>query len=55
MRLLLDQNISRTLVHKLASLYPDSVHVVAVGLDSAEDETVWDYAATNSLIIVSKD
>ena len=55
MRLLLDQNVSQTLVHKLASLYPDSVHVFEVGLDSAGDEAVWDYAANNSLIIVSKD
>lgn len=55
MRLLLDQNISRALVHKLASLYPDSMHVADVGLDSAEDEAVWDYAANNSRLIVSKD
>jgi predicted nuclease of predicted toxin-antitoxin system len=54
-RLLLDQNISRALVHKLASLYPDSMHVADVGLDSAEDEAVWDYAANNSRLIVSKD
>ena len=55
MRLLLDQNISRKLVHKLAPLYPDSVHVSEVGLDSAEDWAVWDYAADNSLVVVSKD
>jgi len=31
------------------------MHVADVGLDSAEDEAVWDYAANNSRLIVSKD
>ena len=35
MKLLLDQNISPRLVYLLSDLYPDSLHVVNVGLDRA--------------------
>lgn len=55
MRLLFDENISPVLVHQLADLYPDSLHVRDVGLQSADDEAVWSYALQNNLIIVSKD
>ena len=55
MRLLLDQNLSRRLVPALADLYPDSVHVSSVSLEHADDEDVWSYAASNALIVVSKD
>jgi predicted nuclease of predicted toxin-antitoxin system len=55
MKLLLDQNLSPRLVQKLADLYPVSIHVTAVGLDSALDKDVWQYARQNQLIIVSKD
>lgn len=55
MRLLLDQNLSPRLVAALADLYPDSRHVRDVGLGSAEDDTVWRYAAEQGLVIVSKD
>jgi len=54
-RLLFDENISPALVHQLADLYPDSLHVRDVGLQSADDEAVWSYALENDLIIVSKD
>jgi len=50
-----DQNLSPRLVKALNDLYPDSVHARDVGLTDALDETVWDYAARNGLIIVSKD
>lgn len=55
MKLLFDQNLSPRLVKALNDLYPDSVHARDVGLTDALDETVWDYAARNGLIIVSKD
>lgn len=55
MRLLLDQNLSFTLVQALADLYPDSAHVREVGLERADDDQVWRYAATRGLAIVSKD
>lgn len=55
MRLLLDQNISPRLINQLKDIYPNSVHVQTVGLDSASDEKVWEYARQNNLMIVTKD
>jgi predicted nuclease of predicted toxin-antitoxin system len=55
MKLLLDQNLSPRLIHRLADLYPNSTHVMAVGLDHSLDREVWDYARQNDYIIVTKD
>ena len=55
MKLLFDQNLSRNLIAKLNELYPESVHVSTVGLDTATDRQVWDYAGENGYTIVSKD
>lgn len=37
MKLRFDQNLSRYLVHQLAVEFPDSRHVIDVGLDQASD------------------
>ncbi|MCY3960235.1 MAG: DUF5615 family PIN-like protein [bacterium] len=55
MRLLLDQNLSRRLVGLLAIEYPGSCHVVEVGLDTATDRAIWEYAHDHDFLIVSKD
>jgi predicted nuclease of predicted toxin-antitoxin system len=55
MRLLFDQNLSHRLVKLLSSEYPGSEHVRDVGLNAADDRTIWDYAARNGFVIVSKD
>ena len=55
MKLLFDENLSPKLVARLASEFPDSVHVSRVGLDQADDAVVWKYADENSLTIVTKD
>lgn len=55
MKLLFDENLSPNLVIRLADLFPDSCHVREVGLESAADPVVWDYAKSNGLVIVSKD
>lgn len=55
MKLLFDQNLSPKLVKRVADLFPDSSHVQSVGLDSATDDEVWEYAKTNGFVIVSKD
>lgn len=55
MRLLFDENLSHQLVRLLADIFPESVHVRDVGLKSADDPLVWQYAKENYLIIVSKD
>ena len=55
MRLLLDQNLSRSLVGALAPWFPDSSHVAALGLEAATDREVWSYAGEHDYVIVSKD
>ena len=55
MRLLFDQNLSPRLDETLQDLYPESLHVRVVGLESADDAVVWQYAKEYDLTIVSKD
>jgi len=54
-RLLLDQNLSPRLLTALADLYPGSTYIREVGLQAADDNTVWQYAAQHGFAIVSKD
>jgi predicted nuclease of predicted toxin-antitoxin system len=54
-KLLFDENLSWHLVDLLADCYPGSSHVRSVGLERADDSTVWDYAAATGLTIVSED
>jgi predicted nuclease of predicted toxin-antitoxin system len=54
-RLLLDQNVSPKLAVWLADIFPGSVHVYTIGLDSETDRNIWEYARENGFIIVSKD
>jgi predicted nuclease of predicted toxin-antitoxin system len=54
-KLLFDENLSHKLSSKLADLFPDSVHVRDIGLKSAADPVIWDYAKGYDFIIVSKD
>ena len=55
MRLLFDQNLSHHLVERLRDLYPVSTDVRELGLASASDIDVWEYARINGFAIVSKD
>jgi len=55
MKLLFDQNLSTTLVPRLLDLFPESLHVKDVGLESAPDLVVWSYAKEHGFAIVSKD
>ena len=55
MRFLFDQNLSPKLVLLLADLFPNSVHVRDLGLEAADDQSVWDYAGSQGFVIVSKD
>jgi predicted nuclease of predicted toxin-antitoxin system len=54
-KLLFDENLSPTLVVELADLFRGSVHVRDVGLRSAADRRVWDYAVDMGFAIVTKD
>jgi len=53
--LLLDANLSPRLVAMLEEVYPGVVHVGDVGLQTADDATIWAYAADRDMAIVSKD
>ena len=55
MKLLLDHNLSPSLVERLADLYPDCAHVSRISLERAPDEVVWNYARENAFTIVTKD
>ncbi|NNN07494.1 MAG: DUF5615 family PIN-like protein [Elusimicrobia bacterium] len=55
MKLLFDENLSPRLTSLLADVYPDSLHVREVGLRSAADTDIWNYAARHHLTIISKD
>ena len=55
MRLLLDQNLSPRLLTALANPHPGSTHVREIGLQAADDDTVWQYATEHGFTIVSKD
>ena len=47
--------MSPKLVQQLADLYPESVHVLTMGLDHADDGTIWEFARQNDFAIVTKD
>ena len=55
MKLLYDQNLAPSLVKTLKDLYPDSDHVFPLGLATADDRAVWDFAKVEGFTIVSKD
>ena len=55
MKLLFDQNLSPTLVARLADVFRSSSHVSLLGLDRSDDVVVWDYALNNDFLLVTKD
>ena len=55
MKLLLDQNISHKLVKQLETVFPGSHHVYLLGLHTASDEIIWQYARDNNFVIVTQD
>jgi len=55
MMLLFDQNISPRLTKVRSDIIPGSLHVREIGLQSADDANIWDYAADHGFVIASKD
>jgi predicted nuclease of predicted toxin-antitoxin system len=55
LKLLFDQNLSPKLVRSLSDLFPGSIHVQTVNLDTANDSVLWKFAREKGFIIVSKD
>jgi predicted nuclease of predicted toxin-antitoxin system len=54
-KLLLDQNLSRVLIRRISDEYPESVHIAEIGLDTATDREIWEYAGERGYVIVSQD
>lgn len=54
MKLLLDQNLSRKLVPHLQSSYPESSHVLLLGLSKTDDSDIWYYARHHGFVLVTK-
>nr|VFJ60579.1 MAG: Predicted nuclease, contains PIN domain, potential toxin-antitoxin system component [Candidatus Kentron sp. FM] len=54
-KFLLDQNISRRIVPELQVAYPGSTQVALLGLESASDSAIWQFALENNFVIVTKD
>ena len=55
MKLLFDENLAPRLAPALEGLFPDSAHLHALGLGSADDVAVWQYARAHGFTIVTKD
>ncbi len=55
MRLLFDQNLSPRLVGMLRYVFPDSIHLMFLGLNRASDAEVFEYAREHGYAIVAKD
>jgi predicted nuclease of predicted toxin-antitoxin system len=55
MKLLFDQNLSFKLVRRVWKLFPASSQVRLLGLDRADDNTVWEYARRNGYVLVTQD
>lgn len=55
MKFLFDQNLSPRLVARLEDEFPGSQHVASLGLSTANDRAIWDFAALNGFSIVTKD
>ena len=54
-KLLFDENLSPRLSRALAATYPASTHLIEVGLEGAADTAVWEYAAREGYVLVTKD
>jgi len=54
-KLLLDENLSDLIIHRIIDLYPDSEHVKTLTLTNTDDVVIWEYAKANYFVIVSKD
>jgi predicted nuclease of predicted toxin-antitoxin system len=55
LKLLVDENLPPPLVHQLADLFPNSVHVSAAGLGSTPDADIWQFAEAHGFTFLTKD
>jgi predicted nuclease of predicted toxin-antitoxin system len=55
MKLLFDENLSFRLCRHLNDLFPGSSQVRLLGLERADDRTIWNYARANGFVLVTLD
>ena len=55
MKLLLDQNLSFRMLTELEAAFPGSGQARLLGLDIADDRTLWRYAKDHGFVIVTQD
>lgn len=55
MKLIIDQNLPRSLVALLEPHFPGTVHVKQIQFDQKDDTDLWSYAKENRFTILSKD
>lgn len=55
MKLLFDQNLSFKLARQLVDLFPGSSQARLLGLETADDRTIWRYAQAEGFALVSLD
>lgn len=55
MKLLFDQNLSSKLCTQLNELFSELQQVRLIGLDTATDDAIWQYAATKGFAVVTLD
>lgn len=55
MRFLFDQNISHRIIDILPDLFEGSTSVKKEGLINASDKTIWEFAKSENLVIVTQD
>ena len=53
-RLLFEQNLSPRLVDQVASQFPESLHILRVGLSMATDAEVLEFAHGQDLVVVTR-
>ena len=55
MRLLLDENLSESVLPAIADFYPESLHVRLLGAGGASDDIVWKLAKEHGCVLVTRD
>ena len=55
MKLLLDENLSDRIIPRILDLFPDSIHVKAVGFMRTDDGSISEWAKQRGFTVVSKD
>lgn len=55
MRILVDQNLSPTLVDQLTSAGHDAEHTVTIGMERASDPAIFEWCRSNGAVLVTAD